>query len=181
VELAVGLIFLATFNRYGLPFFFMEALWLASLVVISAIDMEHQIIPDVISLPGIVLGLLLSFFSMIPVPFSDSLIGVLAGGSLFYGIAVLSKLYFGREGLGGGDIKLIAMAGAFLGWPRMLLTIFLSSLTGSVVGITLQALGKKERKSTIPFGPFLALGGAISLFWGDEIIRLYLQWTLTNE
>lgn len=79
--------------------------------------------------------------------------------------------------MGGGDIKLIAMIGSFLGWQKMLLTIFISSLSGSVIGLILMALGKKGRKSKIPYGPFLALGGAVALFWGDWLIELYLYFT----
>lgn len=172
VELAVGLIFLAAYNQYGFPYFFIHAAWLSSLVVITAIDLDHQIIPDVISLPGILTGLALSLFGLIPVPFLESVIGAFLGGAIFFIIAFAS-----RGGMGGGDIKLIAMIGSFLGWQKMLLTIFISSLSGSVIGLILMALGKKGRKSKIPYGPFLALGGAVALFWGDWLIELYLYFT----
>jgi len=170
VELSVGLLFLASYHLYGFPLFLIYAAWLTSFVVITFIDLDHQIIPDLISLPGIVYGLAFSALGLIPVAITDSLAGALLGGALFYLIAILS-----RGGMGGGDIKFIAMIGSFLGWQKVLLTIFLSSLAGSIVGILLMALGKKGRKSKIPYGPFLALGAVISLFWGDRLIYLYLH------
>jgi leader peptidase (prepilin peptidase)/N-methyltransferase len=173
VELAVGFIFIVSYNHFGISHFFIHAAWLTSLIVITAIDLEHQIIPDVISLPGILIGLALSFFAYIPVPFWESVIGAFLGGAIFFTIAYLS-----RGGMGGGDIKLIAMIGSFLGWQKMLLTIFISSLSGSIIGVILMGLGKKGRKSKIPYGPFLALGGAIALFFGDWLIELYLAFTL---
>ncbi len=172
VELVVGIIFLAMYNSFGFPYFFIYATWLTSLVVITAIDLEHQIIPDVISLPWILIGLVLSFFSLIPVSFISSFVGALLGGVIFFLVAYLSK-----GGMGGGDIKMIAMMGSFLGWQKMLLVIFSSSLMGSLLGIILMVLGKKGRKSEIPYGPFLALGGILSLFWGDQLLELYLRLT----
>lgn len=177
VELLNGIFYLALFNQFGLgwhlPFLFIYA---SAMIVITFIDFDFQIIPDVITLPGIVIGLLGASF-IIPDPFLDitsivgfknSIYGLLLGGGLFYLIAVLS-----RGGMGGGDIKMMAMVGAFMGWKAVLITTFLGSLTGSIAGIFLMLFKDKGRKAKIAFGPFLALGSLISLFFGKDILRWY--------
>ena len=147
--------------------------FVSALIVITVIDLYHQIIPDVISLPGIGVGLLVSL--IIPqITFSNSLIGVLLGGGSLFLVATLYQWLFKREGMGGGDVKLLAMIGAFLGWKAVLLTILLSSLIGSVTGILMMVVKGKDFKYAIPFGPFLSLGAVISLFYGEEIVRWYL-------
>ena len=147
--------------------------FVSALIVITVIDLYHQIIPDVISLPGIGVGLLVSL--IIPqITFSNSLIGVLLGGGSLFLVATLYQWLFKREGMGGGDVKLLAMIGAFLGWKAVILTILLSSLIGSVTGITIMVLKGKNFKYAIPFGPFLSLGAVISLFYGQNIINWYL-------
>jgi len=147
--------------------------FVAALIVITVIDLYHQIIPDVISLPGIGMGLLASL--LIPqITFSNSLIGILLGGGSLFIVATFYQWLFKREGMGGGDIKLLAMIGAFLGWKAVLLTILLSSLIGSVTGILMMVVKGKDFKYAIPFGPFLSLGAVISLFYGEEIVRWYL-------
>jgi len=148
-------------------------LFVAALIVITVIDLYHQIIPDVISLPGIGVGLLASL--MIPqVTFSNSLVGVLLGGGSLFLVATIYQWFFKREGMGGGDVKLLAMIGAFLGWKAVILTILLSSLIGSIIGIMVMVLKAKDFKYAIPFGPFLSLGAVISLFYGENVIRWYL-------
>jgi leader peptidase (prepilin peptidase)/N-methyltransferase len=147
--------------------------FVSALIVITVIDLYHQIIPDVISLPGIGMGLLVSL--IIPqITFSNSLTGVLLGGGSLFSVATLYQWLFKREGMGGGDVKLLAMIGAFLGWKAVILTILLSSLIGSVTGITIMVLKGKNFKYAIPFGPFLSLGAVISLFYGENIINWYL-------
>jgi len=147
--------------------------FVAALIVITVIDLYHQIIPDVISLPGIGMGLLVSL--IIPqITFSNSLIGMLLGGGSLFIVATFYQWLFKREGMGGGDVKLLAMIGAFLGWKAVLLTILLSSLIGSVTGILMMVVKGKDFKYAIPFGPFLSLGAVISLFYGEEIVRWYL-------
>lgn len=147
--------------------------FVAALIVITVIDLYHQIIPDVISLPGIGMGLLASL--LIPqITFSNSLIGILLGGGSLFIVATFYQWLFKREGMGGGDVKLLAMIGAFLGWKAVLLTILLSSLIGSVTGILMMVVKGKDFKYAIPFGPFLSLGAVISLFYGEEIVRWYL-------
>lgn len=147
--------------------------FIAGLIVITLIDLYHQIIPDVISLPGIGVGLLASF--LLPqIKFSNSLIGMLLGGGSLFLVATLYRWLFKREGLGGGDVKLLAMIGAFLGWKAVILTILLSSLIGSITGILIMVAKGKDLKYAIPYGPFLSLGAVISFFYGEKIITWYL-------
>lgn len=147
--------------------------FVAALIAITVIDLYHQIIPDVISLPGIVIGLLGSL--IIPqITFWSSLIGVLSGGGSLFLVATVYQWLFKREGMGGGDVKLLAMIGAFLGWKAVILTILLSSFIGSIIGITVMFIKGKDFKYAIPFGPFLALGAVISLFYGENLISWYL-------
>jgi len=147
--------------------------FVAALIVITVIDLYHQIIPDAISLPGIGVGLLASL--LIPqITLFNSLIGILLGGGSLFIVATFYQWLFKREGMGGGDVKLLAMIGAFLGWKAVLLTILLSSLIGSVTGILMMVVKGKDFKYAIPFGPFLSLGAVISLFYGEEIVRWYL-------
>jgi leader peptidase (prepilin peptidase)/N-methyltransferase len=147
--------------------------FVAALIVITVIDLYHQIIPDVISLPGIGVGLLASL--MIPqITFSNSLLGILLGGGSLFLIATVYQWLFKREGMGGGDVKLLAMIGAFLGWKAVILTILLGSLIGSITGIIVMVSKGKDFKYAIPFGPFLSLGAVIALFYGENLIRWYL-------
>jgi len=147
--------------------------FLSSLIVITVIDLYHQIIPDMISLPGIGVGLIASFI-LPQLTFLNSLVGlVLGGGSLFL-VATFYHWLFKREGIGGGDIKLLAMIGAFLGWKAVFLTILLGSLVGSLIGVLIIMIKGKDFKYAIPFGPFLSLGAALSLFYGESLIRWYL-------
>jgi leader peptidase (prepilin peptidase) / N-methyltransferase len=106
--------------------------------------------------------------------FLNSLIGALLGGGSLFVVGTLYQWFFKREGMGGGDVKLLAMIGAFLGWKAVILTILLSSFIGSITGIIIMVLKGKDFKYAIPFGPFLSLGAFISLFYGEEIIRWYL-------
>ncbi len=163
------------FMKFGpsLSYIFYFA-FLASLIVITVIDLYHQIIPDVISLPGIGVGLGASL--LIPqITFLNSLAGVLLGGGSLFLVATVYQWLFKREGMGGGDVKLLAMIGAFLGWKAVILTILSGSLIGSIIGITIMILKGKDFKYAIPFGPFLSIGAVISLFCQNEIIFWYLQ------
>ncbi len=145
------------------------SLLFSALVVITFIDLDHQIIPDLITLPGIPIGFLLAS-TVLPAGIKNSIIGIFLGGGLLYLVALIS-----RGGMGGGDIKLMAMVGAFLGWKAVLLTIFIGSLLGSIVGIFLMVFKGRGRKHPVPFGPFLSLGTIVSIFWGKEIIWWYLN------
>ncbi|HXJ84231.1 MAG TPA: prepilin peptidase [Candidatus Methylomirabilis sp.] len=169
VEAATGLLFALAFLVLGpTPEFAVVAVLLAALVAITAIDLSHQIIPDVITLPGIVAGVVASL-AIGRVTWLESLIGIAAGGGLFLVIILASG-----GGMGGGDMKLGAMLGAFLGWKLGLLAILLGVLSGGVVAICLLLLRRKGRKEAIPFGPFLALGGAVTSLWGEALLRWYL-------
>lgn len=140
----------------------------AALLAIIFIDFYHQIIPDVISLPGIVVGVLLSFVNP-AVTWQDSLIGLVCGGGFFYLIAAGYYLVAKRAGMGGGDIKLLAMIGAFLGWQSLPFVIFSSALLGSIIGIGAMVKQKKGGKTVVPYGPFLAVGSYLYLFFQEEI------------
>ena len=174
VELANGVGYCLIFWQFGLGWSSTAyALLFSALLVISAIDLSHQIIPDRITLPGIVLGLLCASM-ILPVGLLDSVLGVLVGGGLLWALAWASPYLFGREGMGGGDIKLLAMIGAFLGWKPVLLTIMVGALVGSVIGLGLIALKVMRRDQYLPFGPFLALGAVVSLFFYRELLTWYL-------
>jgi leader peptidase (prepilin peptidase)/N-methyltransferase len=149
------------------------ALLFSTLLVVTCIDLSHQIIPDVITLPGIALGLLCAA-TVLPVGLRDSVLGVLLGGGILWGLAWASPYLFGKEGMGGGDVKLLAMIGAFLGWKPALLTIMVGAVVGSVVGVGLIALKLRRRDQYLPFGPFLALGAIVSLFFHQEVLTWYL-------
>ena len=174
VEAATGTLFAACAAAFGPSVdFVIAAAFLAALVAITFIDLDHQIIPNAITYPGIVAGLLASLVSA-RVSWLESGLGVLVGGGIFLVIAEGSLRIMGQEGMGGGDVKLGAMLGAFLGWKAMLFTILLSVVGGGLVAAMLIASGLKSRKDPIPFGPFLAFAGAIGFFWGEAAVRWYL-------
>jgi len=144
------------------------------LVVVSFIDFDHQIIPNRLSLPGIVLGFFASF--LIPwVSWSDSLLGIVLGGGILWLVAVVYLLFAGTEGMGMGDVKLLAMIGAFLGYKAVLPVIFIASLLGSIIGVLLMVVTRSGRKLAIPFGPYLSLAAIITLLWGDALVNWYLS------
>lgn len=170
VEAATGGAFALSYALFGPTLdFVVAAILLGALIAITAIDLRHQIIPDVITLPGIVVGFLASLAST-RIDWLDSLIGIAVGGGIFLVIILVSG-----GGMGGGDMKLGAMLGAFLGWKLGLLALLLGVLSGGVVAIALLLFGRKGRKEAIPFGPYLALGGALALLWGDPILTWYLS------
>jgi leader peptidase (prepilin peptidase)/N-methyltransferase len=147
---------------------------LAALVAITMIDLEHQIIPDVISLPGILAGFLANLATG-HVSWMDSLLGIAIGGGVFLTIALVGSWLAGQDAMGGGDIKLAAMLGAFLGWKVLLFSLFVSAMGGGILAAALMATRLRGRKDPLPFGPFLATGGAIGLFWGERMVRWYLS------
>ena len=144
------------------------AILLPALVAITVIDLQLQIIPDRITLPGIVTGLVANVAAQ-RVSIVDALIGTALGGGLFLLIILVSG-----GGMGGGDMKLAAMLGAFLGWKVALVGLFVGVLLGGVFAIVLLASGARGRKDAVPFGPFLAAGGAVALFAGEGLIAWYL-------
>jgi prepilin signal peptidase PulO-like enzyme (type II secretory pathway) len=142
---------------------------LAALVAITAIDLRYLIIPDSITLPGILAGFLASLASQ-RLSWAESAGGILLGGGLFTLVILLS-----RGGMGGGDLKLGAMLGAFLGWKALLVALFVAVALGGLAAVGLLASGRLARKDAVPFGPFLAIGGAAALLWGDAIVAWYLD------
>ena len=145
---------------------------ICAFVVIIYIDLDHQLIPDIITLPGIVLGFLASFL-LDDLTYMESLIGLLIGGGILFGIAWGYYLLTGKEGMGGGDIKLLAMIGAFLGWQGVCFTIFTASVAGTLVGGLLMLFARKNLKFALPFGPFLSIGAIGYLFLGPQLIAWY--------
>jgi len=175
VELAMLLLSAALLQKYGLTLAFpIYFVFCAALLVIIFIDLRHQIIPDIISLPGIIIGFAVAFINPW-VTWQESGLGLLLGGGALYLVAAGYYLLTKREGMGGGDIKLLAMIGAFLGWQCLPFVIFGSSLLGSVVGIGAMIHQKKGGKTVIPYGPFLSLAALLYLFFQVEINQA-LQW-----
>ena len=174
VELLTALLSLALGWLYGPSLQYLAAFLFASaLVVVTFIDLDHQIIPDVISLPGIPVCFLLAWLVM-GVPFWDSLLGILAGGGFLYLVAVGYELLTKREGMGGGDIKLLAMIGAFLGWKSLFFVVFMSSILGALVGVVLIAAQGRDMKYAVPFGPFLSMAAVMYPFFGWPLTHLVL-------
>jgi leader peptidase (prepilin peptidase)/N-methyltransferase len=168
--LAISILFLFGLTLEGLVYF----IFISSLLVITFIDIDHKIIPDIITLPGIPIGLLTSF--VLPaMTFMSSLVGLLVGGGSLLLVACVYSLITHKEGMGGGDIKLLGMIGAFLGWKGVIFTIFAASLTGTLVGIIVMLQKGKNLKFAIPFGPFLSIGAMSYVFFGEGVMYWYLH------
>ncbi len=175
VEALSGVLALALWIKFGLSIeLAIYSPFLASLLVITFIDLEHKIIPDVLSLSGILLGIACSFLNP-DLEWYDSIFGVILGGGILYVIAVGYLLLAKKEGMGGGDIKLLAMIGAYLGWSAVPLVIFLSAAVGSVIGVALILIRRGDRNSAIPYGPFLSGAAVVALFYGKEIMSWYAR------
>jgi leader peptidase (prepilin peptidase)/N-methyltransferase len=173
VETTAGLFAVALFNRHGVaPEGFILYAFVAALLVVTFIDLDHQIIPDVITYPGIMAGFLSSFV-VDYITYKESLMGILLGGGSLFLVASVYYLLTRKEGMGGGDIKLLAMVGAFLGWKAVIFTIFVGSAIGTVVGVAVALRTHGGRKMAVPFGPFLSLGALLFLFCGQQIIGWY--------
>jgi leader peptidase (prepilin peptidase)/N-methyltransferase len=191
VELITALFFLAFFVRFGLSFdFFFYALLVSGLIISTFVDFKHRIIPDEISVGGVVVGFLLAIvksFSLKPgawslQPVLNSLLGIIAGGGIIWLTGYLFDLVYFKllknppiqgesESMGGGDVKLLAMIGAFLGWKAAILTFFIAPFFGAAVGIV-NMLVKKDH--LIPYGPFLSLAAVLCIFWQDKILAIFL-------
>jgi leader peptidase (prepilin peptidase)/N-methyltransferase len=170
VEIMTSGLFALTYLRFGWTAQLPVALVLISaLIVITGIDLVHQIIPDLLTLPGILLGLLANFATG-RVGWLESLLGILVGGGTFFVIILASN-----GGMGGGDMKLGAMLGAFLGWKITLVSLLIAVLAGGLVAVSLLLMRARGRKDPVPFGPFLALGGTAGLFWGETLLACYLR------
>lgn len=173
VELLTGALAVALWWRLGPTLAFAGYfVFAAALVTITFIDLDHRVIPDVISLPGIAVGLAVSLVSPLVTPV-DAVLGALAGGGVLLGIALGYQAIRGQEGMGGGDVKLLAMIGAFLGWQSVFVTLMVASLIGSLIGVAVMLYQRADTKLAIPFGPFLACGALVALFFGDRILAFY--------
>lgn len=177
IELLTGIIYLLLFLKYDLSIYFFFYIFLASiLIVIAFIDYDHKIIPDklvLLSFLGGLVYILVLFFTNKPINLSDNLFGFLVGGGLFLLLAVLSN-----GGMGGGDIKLMAVLGMWFGLKGILLIIFLSFFIGALFCVPLLIFKRCNRKQMIPFGPFIIIASLINIFFGDEIITMYLNFVL---
>ena len=175
VEVITGIAALSVFLKFGLT---LEGLvyfiFISTLLVITFIDIDHKIIPNVITFPGIPMGLVASF-ALPTLAFKDSALGLLVGGGSLWFIAWAYHLITHKEGMGGGDIKLLAMIGTIVGWQGVILTIFISSAVGTLVGMTVILFKGKNMKFAVPFGPFLSIGAITYIFFGQRIIDWYFN------
>ena len=173
VELFTAIVSVVVGWHFGVTVQTVATLFLTwSLIALSGIDIGHKLLPDNITLPLLWLGILLSLFDVI-VDLETSVIGAIAGYLSLWSVFILFKFVTGKEGMGHGDFKLLAMLGAWLGWQPLLIVILTSSLVGACMGITMILLRKSERGTQIPFGPYLAAAGWITLLWGDSLMRFY--------
>lgn len=169
VELAAGLLVIAAWLRDGSWLEIAASfLFLLSLLAVFFIDLTHQIVPNAITYPGIVVGLL---FAAGQGRFIEGLLAAAGAGAFFLIVALVS-----RGGMGGGDIKLAMMMGAFLGWPAIVVAMLIAFTGGAAVGVALIATGRRTRKDPIPFGPALAVGGMIALFFAGPLVDWYVRW-----
>jgi leader peptidase (prepilin peptidase)/N-methyltransferase len=184
VEAATAALFLACFLRFGISLETpVAALFTALLLALAMIDYDHMILPDVLTWPGIVLGILLQ--PLVPWArlwdgpwgaVAGAVLGALLGSGVLLAVWVAWYLWRHEEGMGLGDVKMLALIGAFLGWQGVLVALFFAALLGAVVGLTLMAVRGLDFKAKLPFGVFLALGGLIALFAGDPLVRAYLAY-----
>lgn len=174
IELVTAVLFAAAWWYYGPGALLVSRLMFGcALIVLFAIDLEHQLLPNAITLPGIVVGFLFSFFT--PPGWTASLIGIIAGGGSLYLIAEAYYRLRHEEGLGMGDVKMLAMIGAFLGWRLSLVTLMMASLAGSVIGLGIIALRRGDMRYALPFGTFLALGAGLAATVGQPLVDWYVQ------
>ena len=193
VELLTALLFLIFFIRYGLNYdFFIFLVFICGLIIATFVDIQHRIIPDEISVGGIIFGFILTSikgFNLRPLGYGprhmlDSLAGIVVGAGIIYLTGKIFDLVYFKllkrppiqgetESMGGGDVKLLAMIGAFLGWQKVIFVFFLAPFFGAALGI-INLLTKKDH--TIPYGPFLSFAAILSIFWMDKIIRLIFSY-----
>ena len=177
IELLTGLSALALYAKFGVS---MESLvyfiFICVLIVITFIDIDHRIIPDRLTLPGIVV-FFCAAFAIPSLSWIDSLIGVAVGGGSLFAVAVAYHLLTHKEGMGGGDIKLLAMIGALVGWKGVFFTIFVSSAVGTLVGLLIMVATRQNLKLAVPFGPFLSIGATAYIFFGPQLMQWYFQLT----
>jgi leader peptidase (prepilin peptidase) / N-methyltransferase len=173
VEAITGLVWVAAFVLYGLtPLFAVRVAFACAMIVLFAIDLRHRILPNVVTVPGVVAGFVASLW--LPPGWLSSLLGLLMGGGVLF---LIGEIYYrtrGVEGMGMGDVKMLAMIGAFLGWPLMILTLIIASFTGALVGGVMIASGRGGMQAALPFGTFLAVGALVAAVAGDPILAWYI-------
>ena len=175
IELLTAVFAWLLFQRFGLtPAFFTVFLFVCVLIVISFIDFDHQIIPHLLTLSGIPVFAVLAVLYM-GLTAIDVLLGVMIGAGTLYFVAVYYEALRGRVGMGGGDVNLLAMLGAFLGWKSLLFILLMSSLLGAFVGLVFILFKGKDMKYAVPFGPFLCIAAVVYLFFGDDLMALFLS------
>jgi leader peptidase (prepilin peptidase)/N-methyltransferase len=172
VELATGVLFVLHYFVFGWTLLLaVRLLFAAAMIALFFIDLEHRLLPDRITLPGIATGLLASLF--LPPGIRDALIGMIAGGGVLWAIGEAYYRYAGHEGMGGGDVKMLAMIGAFLGWQLVIVTLVFSSIAGAVIGLVVIAARRGDMKYALPYGTFLGIAAVVSSLYGDRIVRWY--------
>ena len=174
IELITGALFVGAYLLYGVtPLVFVRIAFGCAMIVLFVIDLQHRILPNVITVTGVPIGLALSLF--LPPGWKESLIGLLLGGGVLY---VIGEAYYrlrGIDGLGMGDVKMLAMIGAFLGWRLTLVTLIFASFTGSLAGVGMLVTGRGGMKAALPFGTFLAVGALVAAVAGDQIFSWYVS------
>jgi leader peptidase (prepilin peptidase)/N-methyltransferase len=179
IELVTALVWLLIVWMTPVGWLLASRLVLATaLIGLFMIDLEHQLLPNVITLPGIVAGL--AFSVVAPPGPADALLGALLGGGVLYAIAAAYYLLRKEEGMGMGDVKMLAMVGAFLGWRAVLLTLVLSSFAGAVIGVVMMGLQKGSMRYALPFGTFLAVGALLAMLLGDQFMAWYVGFYPTS-
>jgi leader peptidase (prepilin peptidase)/N-methyltransferase len=174
IELITSALFVGAYLLYGLtPLVFVRIAFGCAMIVLFVIDLQHRILPNVITVTGVPIGLALSLF--LPPGWKESVIGLLLGGGVLY---VIGEAYYrlrGIDGLGMGDVKMLAMIGAFLGWRLTLVTLIFASFTGSLAGVGMLVTGRGGMKAALPFGTFLAVGALVAAVAGDQIFTWYMS------
>jgi leader peptidase (prepilin peptidase)/N-methyltransferase len=173
VEATTAALYVTCLLRFGLaPQTVVAIVFVSLMLVLALIDYDHMLLPDRITLPGIVVGLATQLAAPL-VGLVPAVLGALLGAGILLAVWGLWWLVRREEGMGLGDVKMLALAGAFLGWPGVLITLFFGALSGSVVGLALMRRGSVDLRSKLPFGVFLALGGVVALFFGDALVAWY--------
>ncbi|MDP6821568.1 MAG: prepilin peptidase [Candidatus Marinimicrobia bacterium] len=176
VELLTALLTIAVVWKFDftiLTIFYLSLVYI--LITISFIDLEHMIIPDGLVLAGALLGLMALIFNILPISWPDSAYGALLYGGVMAGVGYVGKLVYKMDALGGGDVKLAGVLGLYLGWKMSMISLLLAFLVAALFVVVGLAVGRLSRKQLIPFGPFLALGAIMTLFWGEQLYNWYLH------
>jgi len=176
VELLTALLTIAVVLKFDftiLTIFYLSLVYI--LITISFIDLEHMIIPDGLVLAAALLGLMASIFNILPIGWPESAYGALLYGGGLAGVGYVGKLVYKMDALGGGDVKLASVLGMYLGWKMSMISLLLAFLVAALFVVVGLAVGRLSRKQLIPFGPFLALGAIMTLFWGEQLYNWYLH------